>query len=219
MDDFEDKVTHKLSSVVQMIMGGGKTSVVAPLLSLFLANGDRLVTLLCPDQLLPQSMAEIGEKYSQIIKREVHAFKFMRQETSPENYEAIMDGYRKQRRQLQEARKKRAIMCTTPSSMKSMMLEYIDVLQKVEAFLQQRKVLRLPDEKTHGETCHFEPLNERHEVLTEDDADSSGLYLPKAVISDSLGKMASEHRLQVAVNQARSDMSSALKWNTNHKVR
>ena len=93
VDDFVDRVDHKLSSVVQMIMGGGKTSVVAPLLSLFLADGNRLVTLLCPDQLLPQSMAEIGGKYSQIIRRQVHAFKFTRQETSAENYEQIMEGY------------------------------------------------------------------------------------------------------------------------------
>ena len=118
VDDFVDKVNHKLSSVVQMIMGGGKTSVVAPLLSLFLADGDRLVTLLCPDQLLPQSMKEIQEKYSQIIRRDVRPFKFFRRDVNAENYDDIMEGYRRQRRELLEARKSRSIMCTTPSSMK-----------------------------------------------------------------------------------------------------
>ena len=42
-----------------MIMGGGKTSVVSPLLGLMLADGERLVSLIVPDSLLKQSQVEI----------------------------------------------------------------------------------------------------------------------------------------------------------------
>ena len=89
VDDFMSKVDDGLSSVVQMIMGGGKTSVVAPILALFLADGTRLVTLLCPDQLLPQSMNEISSKFSQIINRDVLEFKFARQEGNADQYDKV----------------------------------------------------------------------------------------------------------------------------------
>lgn len=103
--------------------------------------------------------------------------------------------------------------------MKSMMLEYIDVLQRIEAFLEKRKVLRLPAEKTQGESCYFEALNDKQEILREDETDASALLVPSDVMSTNLRSKAAEHRLQVSVNQARADLSSSLAWDTNKKMR
>ena len=40
------------SSVNQMIMGQGKTTVIAPMLALLLADGKRLIMQVCPSPLL-----------------------------------------------------------------------------------------------------------------------------------------------------------------------
>ena len=50
--DFYTAVAEGRSCVKQMIMGAGKTTVVAPLLTLFLTDGKHLVWLVVPTALL-----------------------------------------------------------------------------------------------------------------------------------------------------------------------
>ena len=78
VEDFLKTVGAKQSAVVQMIMGGGKTSVVSPLLAMMLADGKRLISLVVPEPLLPQSMNEIQEKFNKVIMKRVscHAMQF-----------------------------------------------------------------------------------------------------------------------------------------------
>ena len=55
VEDFMQGVRSNTSQVQQMIMGAGKTTVVGPLLSLMLADGETLVTQIMPAALLDQS--------------------------------------------------------------------------------------------------------------------------------------------------------------------
>lgn len=45
------------SSIQQMLMGEGKTAAVLPLCVRFLADGERLVTVVVPSYLIPQTKA------------------------------------------------------------------------------------------------------------------------------------------------------------------
>ena len=54
----------KGSECHQMLMGGGKTTVVGPLLALMLADGESLVTQVVPRALLQMSRAVMREKFS-----------------------------------------------------------------------------------------------------------------------------------------------------------
>ena len=50
--DFVTSADAGTSCVYQMIMGAGKTTVIGPLLALILADGQRLITQICPSALL-----------------------------------------------------------------------------------------------------------------------------------------------------------------------
>ena len=50
--EFVQSAVDGVSLVKQMIMGAGKTAVISPLLTLMLADGKRLVTLVVPGPLL-----------------------------------------------------------------------------------------------------------------------------------------------------------------------
>ena len=55
--------------VQQMIMGGGKTAVVGPLCCLMLADGQSLVTQVCPASLLDQSRRMLKQLFSSVSVR------------------------------------------------------------------------------------------------------------------------------------------------------
>ena len=55
----------------QMIMGGGKTTVIAPLLALLLADGRSLVVQCVPHALLEMSRAVMRERFSALVRRPV----------------------------------------------------------------------------------------------------------------------------------------------------
>ena len=61
-----------------MIMGGGKTSVVTPLLALFLADGSTLVLLCVPGPLLEMSRAATRAAFSSVYRRPVYTFTYDR---------------------------------------------------------------------------------------------------------------------------------------------
>ena len=55
--------------VKQMLMGGGKTTVVGPLLALLLADGKTLVMQTMPLALLEQSKATLRATFSSIMRK------------------------------------------------------------------------------------------------------------------------------------------------------
>jgi len=104
------------SRVVQMIMGGGKTSVVSPLLGLMLADGKRLVSLIVPDPLLKQSKDEIQTKFVQIMTKQVTEFRFQRKtDTHDVKMNDGEECYKALAKLLRAARTQRAIVCAGPS--------------------------------------------------------------------------------------------------------
>ena len=65
--------------VHQLIMGAGKTTVIAPLLALSLADGKRLVCVCMPAALLDFSRSVLVERFSSpVMPKPVLTFRFFR---------------------------------------------------------------------------------------------------------------------------------------------
>ena len=122
------------SSVCQMIMGQGKTTVVGPLLALILADGSTLVTQVCPSPLLEQTKAVLRGVFCSVIAKRVLTLKFDRSNAAFFPDEAgggLAAGLPKLQAlvsKLERARADRAIVATTPETLKSIMLKYVDLL-------------------------------------------------------------------------------------------
>jgi hypothetical protein len=64
------------STAHQLIMGSGKTTVIAPLLGLLMADGKRLVTQVVPGSLLEFSRQILRERFSAVVRKPVYTFTF-----------------------------------------------------------------------------------------------------------------------------------------------
>ena len=102
------------SSVHQMIMGAGKTTVVGPLLALMLADGQRLVTQVCPGPLLEMTRSEMRGKFSNVICKRIYTLTFDRSSLDSNDVARLQRLFVK----LDGARRERAIVCTTPEASK-----------------------------------------------------------------------------------------------------
>jgi hypothetical protein len=71
--DFVASARAGASRVCQMIMGQGKTTVIAPLLCLVLGDGKRLVMPVCPRPLLDMSRSVLRSAFCSIIQKKVRA--------------------------------------------------------------------------------------------------------------------------------------------------
>eukprot|EP00048_Salpingoeca_helianthica_P023358 m.23852 g.23852 ORF g.23852 m.23852 type:complete len:4219 (+) comp8583_c1_seq1:2019-14675(+) len=114
------------SRVQQMIMGAGKTTVVGPLLTLILADSDSLILQVMPSALLDQSRNILRNRFNAIIRKRVYTLSFDR---SCEDYELVAELYEK----LQVARRGRHVVCATPESIKSLLLKFMEELERIEA--------------------------------------------------------------------------------------
>ena len=96
--------------------GAGKTTVISPLVCLLLADGEHLVTQVVPSALLEFSRSVLRSTFSSIMPKRVYTFAFERS--------SAIDGvlYKK----LENARKHAAVVVTTPSSVKSLLLKFIE---------------------------------------------------------------------------------------------
>ncbi len=106
----------------QMIMGGGKTTVVMPLLALICADGSQLVMQVVPAPLLEMSRSILRERFSALIRKPVFTFKFDRFRMVNETL------YRR----LISARDAKAVVITDPSSVKSFYLKFIEMIHLLE---------------------------------------------------------------------------------------
>jgi hypothetical protein len=75
---FKDKAMCKESLVEQLIMGAGKTTVVAPLLALILGDGETCVKMVMPSALLEMTRNVMREAFSSIVYKRVYTFNFDR---------------------------------------------------------------------------------------------------------------------------------------------
>ena len=106
----------------QMIMGAGKSTVVGPLLSLLLGDGEKLVTLVVPGPLLEFSRGVLREKFSALIHKPVYTFIVDRHtQISP-----LMLN------KLHVARRSGAVVVSSPTSIKSFVLKLIEHLHTLD---------------------------------------------------------------------------------------
>lgn len=110
------------SMCTQMIMGAGKTTVVTPLLALMLADGKSLVTQVVPHALLDFSRGVMREKFAAVVRKPIFTFSFSR------GTPVTRDLYLK----LIKARDSKAVICATPTSVKSFELKFIEMMKVLE---------------------------------------------------------------------------------------
>ena len=103
-------------------MGGGKTTVVGPLLALMLGDGERLVVQTMPPALLEQSKATLRATFSSIVRKRVFTLSFDR---SSEMKWPTVD------KLCSAARNRGVVLCTaaTIKSLQLKLLEKMDVLR------------------------------------------------------------------------------------------
>ncbi|KNC48811.1 uncharacterized protein AMSG_00592 [Thecamonas trahens ATCC 50062] len=112
--------------VQQMIMGAGKTTVIGPLLALILADGKQLVMQVVPTALLEMSRNVMRSRFTAIVPKRVYTFTYDRSE--PDSAVSVGELWKK----LDAARRRRAVVCTTPDAIKSLMLKYVEQLHSLE---------------------------------------------------------------------------------------
>jgi len=113
------------SRVAQLLMGAGKTSVVAPLLSLFLATPTSLVSQVVPPALLGMSRQLLTAHFSFVVPKPVFTFQFDRSVGAHGMLEVTQ-----LRRKLALARACCGVVITTPSALKSLQLRFVETLMR-----------------------------------------------------------------------------------------
>jgi hypothetical protein len=110
-----------------MIMGQGKTTVIAPMLALFLADKTRLVMQVVPGKLLEMSRDVMRQLFSVVIPKRVYTLSFGRRGgRNLKTIQALRD-------KLLGARDSGSIVVSSPDAVKSLMLKYIELLASVES--------------------------------------------------------------------------------------
>jgi len=113
--------------VAQMLMGGGKSTVVGPLLAMMLADGQTLVTMVVPSALLPMSRALLRARFSSLVPKRIHTLSFDRQTKDDPALVA------KLLYKLYAARERAGVVIATAVSVKSLLLKYLELLVALQA--------------------------------------------------------------------------------------
>ena len=116
--EFLGNVREGKPLVKQMLMGGGKTTVVGPLLTLMLADGNSLVVQMMPPALLEQTKLTLRSTFSSIIKKQVFILNFDR---SSQMTWSTVD-------KLVSAVRNRGVVLATATAIKSIQLKLIEEL-------------------------------------------------------------------------------------------
>jgi len=143
---FVSKAEAGESVCQQMIMGEGKTTVIAPLLVLLLADGQRLVCACTPVALLDMSRAVMAERFSSpVLPRPVLTFHFNRQ--VPASHGLLG--------KLEAARRGRAAIVAAPTSVKSVLLRRLELLLELSDIQRARHHRTQSDSETQGSWLRF----------------------------------------------------------------
>ena len=118
---------NDVSSCRQMIMGGGKTTVLCPLLALILADGDRLVVQAVPNALATAMRGVLWSCFVGPMAKPVFTMHFQRSSCSPTGKWACMAVHDASQllTKLEFVRKARGVLVSTPTSIKSLMLKVL----------------------------------------------------------------------------------------------
>eukprot|EP00756_Hemistasia_phaeocysticola_P020667 Hpha_TRINITY_DN15730_c3_g3::TRINITY_DN15730_c3_g3_i3::g.38070::m.38070 len=108
--------------VKQMIMGAGKTTVVAPLLVMMLADGRRLIVQVVPGALLAFSCQVLQGTFSSMIPKQITQFQIDRVQPLGS---ALLQLFAR-------TASNRGVIVTTPASVKTIFLRFIEGLERIE---------------------------------------------------------------------------------------
>ena len=107
--------------VKQMIMGAGKTTVVCPLLTLMLGDGAHLIVQVVPPALLDFSRYVMRSTFSSIMHKRIFTLSFDRStEIDPSMLKKLLI-----------AKLSRGVVISTPTTIKSIMLKFLELLKMV----------------------------------------------------------------------------------------
>lgn len=106
----------------------GKTTVIAPLLVMILSDGNSLVTLAVPTALLEQSRDILQRRFSNVVMKRVYTLEFDRSCEEARNPDVLSVQVRK----LRTARAGCGVVISSPDSLKSIMLKFVDSIQSLE---------------------------------------------------------------------------------------
>jgi len=108
------------SVVHQMIMGAGKTTIIAPLCCVILADGTRLVMMVSPAPLLPMCTGVMRNRLRHLLRKRVWTFEFGRSFSMKEgSLQGVLDEF-------QLATSTGDVVMTTPEAVKSLLLKYLE---------------------------------------------------------------------------------------------
>ena len=132
-----------------MIMGAGKTAVVAPLLALLLGNRETLVMQVVPAALLQFSRSVMRQRFSSLLQpRTFHFDRFTA--ASPELLSKLL-----------QAQQLSAVMLSTPTSVKSFVLKFVEVVHLLERNLNADEEDMLSASNAAGELMRIVGLERR----------------------------------------------------------
>ena len=120
--EFMSSLAQGKSTVKQMIMGAGKTTVVGPLLTLMLGDGKNLVVQVVPPALLEFSRSVMRSTFSSIMYKRIYTLSFDR---SSKITNAV---YQK----LHNSTIHRGVVICSPSTIKSIMLKFMENLDTLD---------------------------------------------------------------------------------------
>jgi hypothetical protein len=168
------------SKVQQMIMGAGKTTVVGPLLSLLLADGNQLVVQVMPTALLAQTRDVLRARFAAVLQKRIFTLQFDRSIEDVEEVARLFD-------KLNAARLRGDVVCAPPEAVKSLMLKFVEELERLESFdmdsltpneslRNSREVARLRDQLTNRSAvadgvCSLLDMLNKNGVLIMDEVD------------------------------------------------
>lgn len=114
----------------QMIMGGGKTSVVAPLLSVLLLNKQSRLTLVVPEALVEMSQQVLRMRFAGPFQRRVQVLTVSRESFS--GFRAV-EAAEMLAEQVEAAQAEQTVLLASSSSFKAIELCFIEAKLEVEA--------------------------------------------------------------------------------------
>lgn len=106
----------------QLVMGAGKTTVIAPILALMLGDPRTCVVQVVPSSLLEMTRSVMRSRFSALIQKPVYTFVFDRADTaSDELLEKLM-----------RARRSRSVIVASPTSIKSFVIKFVEVVHLLD---------------------------------------------------------------------------------------
>ena len=122
VEEFKQAIDNKDSRCNQMLMGAGKTTVVAPLLALLLGDGTKLVAQVVPRALFDFSCTVMRSRFSAILQKQVYTFAYDRFKPPDESL----------LRKLKKAKSSRGIVIATPTTLKSFALKFVETCNAIQ---------------------------------------------------------------------------------------